>query len=72
MKKKHVEDDGLLRYMELLRYGPTASRKPGTVYASVSQIAKMVKLSPTQARYMLKLGAEGRKQPSKRKPGPAL
>jgi hypothetical protein len=33
--------------MELLRYGPTATRTPGTVYASVPQIAKVVKLSPT-------------------------
>ena len=38
---------GLLGYMELLRYGPTATRTPGTIYASVPQIAKMVKLSPT-------------------------
>ena len=38
---------GLLGYMRLLRYGPTATRTPGTVYASVSQIAKVVKLSPT-------------------------
>jgi hypothetical protein len=31
----------------------------------------MVKLSPTQVSTMLKLGAGGRLQPSKRKPGPA-
>ena len=41
------QEGGLLGYMELLRYGPTAARTPGTVYASVPQIAKVVKLSPT-------------------------
>jgi hypothetical protein len=41
------QEGGLLGYMELLRYGPTATRTPGTVYASVPQIAKVVKLSPT-------------------------
>ena len=54
------EEDGLLRYMELLRYGPTSTQAPGTVYASVPQIAKMVKLSQMQVRTMLMLGAGGR------------
>ena len=61
----------MLSYLEQLRYSPTAALMPGTVYASVPHIAKIVKLSSTQVRKRLKLGVGGRKSPAKRKLGPA-
>ena len=44
---KHGDRAALIEYVHLLRYGPTAARTPGTVYASVPQIAKVVRRSPT-------------------------
>ena len=55
------QDNGLLSYMELLRYALTAGRTPGTIYASVLQFPKMVKFSLMQVCKMLKLGAGERK-----------
>jgi transposase len=68
---KHGDRAALIEYVHLLRYGPTAARTPGTVYASVPQIAKVVRRSPTQVRTMLRLGVGARQLPGKGKPGRA-
>ena len=68
---KQGDRAALIEYVHLLRYGPTAARTPGTVYASVPQIAKVVRRSPTQVRTMLRLGVGARRLPGKGKPGRA-
>ncbi len=37
-----------------LRFGPPATRDPGRVYATVDLIAKILKISPSKVRQLLK------------------
>ena len=44
----------LIRYVHLLRYGPSASQSPRRVFLRLKDIAKMVKVSIKQVHILLK------------------
>ena len=68
---KEESKGSLQDFVELLRYGPRATRQPGTVFATIAQIAAMANLSTTTVSKILRLGTKKVVHGSKAKPGRA-
>ena len=50
---QHQDRQELVKYVHLLRYGPSASRSPCRVFLRLKDIAKMVKVSIKQVHGLL-------------------
>ena len=52
--EQHRDHQALIKYVVVLRYGPSASQSPRRVFLSLKDIAKTVKVSIQQVRVLLK------------------
>jgi hypothetical protein len=52
--EQHRDRQALIKYVHLLRYGPSASQSPRRVFLRLKDIAKMVKVSIKQVHGLLK------------------
>ena len=43
---KDIDRQELIRYVHLLRFGPSSSQSPRRVFLRIKDIAKMVRVSP--------------------------
>ena len=51
---KEMDRQELTRYVHLLRFGPSSSQAPHRVFLRIEDIAKMVRVSPSQVSILLK------------------
>jgi len=52
--EQHRDRQALIKYVHLLRYGPSATQSPRRVFLSLKHIAKTVKVAIQQVRVLLK------------------
>ena len=67
---KAKDQQGLVAYIRLLRFGPAATQSPTRVYLPIRKIAKMVKLSQQHVRRLICEDPSRPANPPRTRPGP--